>query len=122
MRRFLPVLLLLLVVAPLGACSSTVWGPVLPVVDPVQPQPRPVDPAIEKVVPYATVQAVTPGLERAALETLVGFPPMLDTPQDDKTRILRWPALGPTGANRWLDVQLDAAGKVLGHVLWPRVP
>lgn len=105
----------------LGGCSA--WdGPVVPVtppapVVPVDP-PAPVEPA--QVVPYAAAHSILPGWTWAQVEAAVGFPAALASRQDDGTEIRRWPALGATGAPRWLDVQADAGGLVIGHVLVPR--
>lgn len=109
----------------LGGCADTWTGPVTPVtppgpVVPVDP-PAPVDPPQPaQVVPYAAAHSILPGWTWAQVEAAVGFPAALVSRQDDQTEIRRWPALGATGAPRWLDVQADAGGLVIGHVLIPR--
>lgn len=102
-------------------CSESWVGPVTPVtpVDPVEPQPAP--PAPSQVATYAAVHSILPGWTRSQVEAAMGFPATLESRQDDGTSILRWPAVGATGAPRWADVQLDAGGLVIGHVLLPRL-
>ena len=109
----------------IGGCST--WtGPVTPVIPPgpvvpVDP-PAPVDPppTPAQVVPYAAAHSILPGWTWAQVEAAVGLPAVLTSRQDDGTEIRRWAALGATGAPRWLDVQADAGGLVIGHVLSPR--
>lgn len=103
-------------------CSESWVGPVTPVtpVEPVDPQPQPAPPRPVQVAPYAAVHSILPGWTRAQVEAAMAFPAALEARQDDGTTILRWPAVGATGAPRWADVQLDAGGLVIGHVLMPR--
>lgn len=125
LRRFLPVLALLL-----ASCGSVV--PVVDPVGPTPPAPTPVEPVpptppvppvpvpAEKVVPYATAHAIVDGASRTSVEASIGFPPMKSSRQDDGTTISRWAALGSTGAAKWLDVVYGANGLVLGKALLPR--
>ena len=124
LRRFLPLLALLL-----ASCGSVV--PVVDPVGPTPPAPTPVDPVpptppapvpVGEVVPYAIAHAIVDGASRASVESSIGFPPVKTARQDDGTTIARWPALGSTGAPKWLDVVIGSNGLVLGKSLLPRAP
>ena len=121
--RFWPLAYALLLAA-CGGCESIPVVPVPPApVPPEPPQPTPVPPdpiPTSKVVPYAVVHAITPGQTRADVNAMIGFTATFDTPQDDGTRIAEWPAVNAAGEAKYLDVQFDAAGKVIGHALIPR--
>lgn len=125
MRRLAMALVALVL---LGACQ---WdGPLVPVVPPTPPvvppepgpgpDPTPI-PVPAGVVPYEATQRVVPGLTVAEVTSIAAMAPALDTRQDDGTRILRWPSVSASGAARWLDVHFDAAGRVMGRSLVPRV-
>ena len=113
MRRFL-------VLAFLLATTCSTWT--VPVV-PVPPGPGPVvppDPVPFVVVPFALAQSVAPGEARADVVARLGAP-AIETPQDDGTRLARWATTNEAGEPKWIDVQFDAAGRVLGHSFVPRV-
>lgn len=113
-----------LLTALLTACTVTPVDPVGPA--PVPPTPGPVDPVNPAPTPtnsvsYPTVRTIAAGQDEAVVKTAIGFPPVMETRQDDGTKIARWAAVNGTGAPRWLDVQFEA-GKVAGYALLPRVP
>ena len=120
-RRWLAVLALLL-----ASCAQPVPPPTpvpppipTPVPDPTPTPPVPPTPSpVTWVAPWATVEQVTPGMTRAALDALLAHPGVERT-MDDGSVIVRYPAVDSTGAPRWMDVQLDK-GVVLGRSLWRR--
>ncbi len=121
MRRLLALLLAL----GLTACWSAPPAPPAPPPPappvPVPPAPpAPPEPAPAHVVPYEVAHAIAVGQTRAAVEASIGFAPTIASVQDDGTSLVEWPALGPAGDDRWLDVHFDRAGLVMGYALVPR--
>lgn len=117
---------LALVLAAVVGCSSPGQppappipgpGPTPPIPGPVDPKPTPPTPPIAGRVPYAVVRTIVAGMPEAAMLAAIGSAPTLDTPQDDGSRIRRWPAANATGEPRWLDVQ-TTRGIVDGYALW----
>ena len=94
--------------------------PVPVVVDPVTPTPPEPTPGPANVIKHAVVVQVIPGMNNSSLQAMLGPPSLGPVRQDDGTALTRWPAENAEGAPRWLDVQQDAAGVVLGRALWPR--
>lgn len=122
--RILTALLLLGALAVLPSCAETWLGPVEPVTPPAPPPPivDPVTPpAPAQVVPYVTISAIAPGTPKADVLAAVGVAPALESVQDNGTTTARWATTNAEGAPRWVVFTFDTGGRVIGHVLVPRV-
>lgn len=97
----------------------TSWADVQPVTPtpinptPVTPTPQP---PVEGAVPYAKVQQLDDGMDVSDVEELLGKSKW-QFPRSDTTLDLSWPAVGPKGERRRLEVRF-VDGAYVSHVLY----